>query len=372
MDKTEATLILAKELANKGYINYVVNRLDQQHIKERSLGFELIYEDNISIVNRTNITQTITETVDSVPTTKQVKMANSITYLLDTDKITEYSKQIGSNYIFCESSIDDRTTLQEEKVSPAKIIPSYHAIITDKEVPILQNLFYKKIDYETKRAFEEIGIEDFSGLYAEYKNGNISSGDIIRYESSNYYIDSNKLKFIFNLPKEEQNIDKNKTLLERVSCDGYVANPKELIDFFYGLYIKKDENFLDYFSFLEKNSGDVWHFDYVRDNTIDMINNAKEDYIDEKVNSELYAKEYSVPVKFMDLYKNNSKAFIRYFDKCKELKKEQIITFVLKLPKSKRNPESENLLLSGKYSALINKTGRMGIKKKEDEKNGNK
>jgi len=358
MEKNEATLILAGELAKKDYINIVLNTVDQEYLKDNNLGFEIIRDEGKIFVS----------------TGYSYSYGNGLIYnFTKKQEIVNRSKELDSNYIFCNTYSDNKNSI-------ITMVPSFHAIITDKEVPILQNLFYKDVDYDTKEAFEALKIKDFNLEYLAYQDEICDLGGKVRLflnygrgtvNGRNIYIFKKEgLEFILNLPKEEQNAELNKNIIKYlVDSNNYSTKSKfcisdlsEIKDIFINLYKKKDTNFPDYFYLLE---------DSIKTNITDIIKRLKPEQLDYEINTKLYAQGFDVPVKFLDLYKTDVEGFSKYLSSKNGSDQEEIIKIILKLPENERNPDCERFICDN-YSGLINAAARKIPERNEIESEGEK
>ena len=155
-----------------------------------------------------------------------------------------------------------------------------------------------------------------------------------------------RIKLLAKVPKQEQNIEANKYLL---NGDRYYA--EHIYDELIGQYAKNDKfdiNF--YISYLDPEH--ITLFDqkfnsYVSHNFVpdDKKRNIL-DFINKRRNDE-----------FSEIYKKGPEEFDKYFENLEDSEKEEVISHIMKLPEDRRNPESEKLI-SEKYNSLVGDTVR--------------
>jgi len=334
MDKEEATRILAKELAGKDYINFIFDEKYEEIVRNNNIGISPIWGEK-SIINCLHYG-------NQKPSEESYEKY-----------YTKIARKMGANYIFSRN-----------KGFSYEFFGIPYAIITSDEIPIIKKELYKG-DFKIEEALDQLGIFNSVVIFRNYSDNNVN---IIR----NYFIEGNyindvrieRLNFLLNLPEIYQNISINCEIIKNLTENQCKLNNEYMIkpvyyavmDFINTSYLKKSKNFIEYFSNLS---------DSFKIETIKIIKNIDEKNIDEKINAELFAKGYNVPVQFIQLYKTNQDSFIKYFENSEDDEKDSMIRAIYKLKQEERNSNIETYL-SHNHAERLGKVARMDIKEKNE------
>lgn len=148
------------------------------------------------------------------------------------------------------------------------------------------------------------------------------------------------IEFIFNLPKEEQNLELNKELIK---------NTSEIIDFsdiLMNKYWNRD-NFIEHYD-LTNNLN--------KKRIIEMINSIPINYQMQDLNMKLFGQGEKVYVDFLEAYEKSPNNFIKLFEGAKKQEKKDMLKILFELPTEKLNPNLSKWL-SENYSEIVEEIG---------------
>ncbi|MBI5148551.1 hypothetical protein HZA33_02635 [Candidatus Pacearchaeota archaeon] len=336
------------------------------------------------------------------PAIKQALLQNS-RWINDTGERTE-------NYVFDDGERRIRARGNYVFSDEDGRIRTRVALIGEKEIRQLREIFYKNVPENIKFALDELNIKTFEGLYSLYKNdipkfldgvNKADKEDIVQLDlegqigylvvDSSYFYTSNPkelfmfgqryfdkyleekahsgekneysqrgikiikknpftqhfLEFVFRLPEEDKNEQANVEIIKQFS---HLINTSDIIFGFYENR-REDRKFMDYFEASNEEA---------KKTLLNMINSLQQHEFNDEINEQLFKRGYQAPVKIVRLYEQNPSDFMRYFSKVHTLERKKILDTLFELPKERINPEISRWL-SENYAELVEEVGRNKI-----------
>lgn len=356
MDKKKATLTLTEKLKELGYISLVTDPAVKSYLLNNAKSV---------ILDLKKAGRVITHCVDSYYFSLSNFESETINRSMLPIGLSGYT---AANYFFTEKNYDS---------SGSRFFVTPAAIIGEVEEQVLREKLYKNVPEEVVKAFEVLNIQNFIDDYSVYsslkiegvlpssfgiyrpfkKEDKVELGDIIQGATSKRYYLVDKIKndgsiegyrfqdealkipvegkkdgqkhsdcnkdfiipikkrlsdigffdFVFSLPYGEQNIEANKAILKNLSD---TASCKILQkEYSEGKYFK------DYFSLLSEGC---------QKKVVDSIKSSPKQ--DVSLNSWLFSQGFDVKMSHLELYKNDTEAFITYFKRSEKYVKELIVS----------------------------------------------
>jgi len=168
MDKEKATRTLARELMKANGQNFIVNPAHQKHLLEKAISYYQIEDEKpFSFKIRIgtledNATKISTKALDEFTTSYKKGLTEDCSRVSDSNYVfTENSQSlsiIGSSYTYSRLSL--MNTL------------SFFALIGEKEINNLRELFYKDVHQDLVYAMNKLNIKNFVDFYRFYSKTN--------------------------------------------------------------------------------------------------------------------------------------------------------------------------------------------------------
>lgn len=356
MDKRKATLTLTEKLNELGYISLVTDLAIKSYLLNNAKSV---------VLDLKKAGRVITHRLESYYSDISDFESETISRSRIPTCLSGYT---AANYFFTERHHDPSGS--RYFVTPA-------AIIGEAEEQVLREKLYKNVPEEVVKAFEVLQVPNFIETYKNYlllskeqdvtlvkdncvyvpfeDSMQVEIGDIVQgAQSKNYYVveemeksggikghrfedaaltvPSNNgltgdcsrdkmikikkrimifnpsfLEFVFNLPDEDKNLIADKVILKSIdsvsACDVLIKE------------YSRNKVFKPYFSALSKD---------VQEKAVEKIRSLHKQ--DMPLNSWLFSHGFDVKMSHLELYKNDTQAFITYFKRSEKYEKEVIIS----------------------------------------------
>ena len=284
MDKEKAARILARELGSYEKKKVIIEESHKESLLKNSSAF---YQIAAQIYGEQNVYQ---------------KYDNKFTQAIIKNLLSAYSDLEDANYFFITNmSIIEHEQRNYRVVSKVPYVVTPYALIGKNEKQNIKELFYKDVPKNILYAMDVFSIDNHVSNYKSYINNyNLNASDDF-------------FNFVFNIPDEDQNIERNKSFLQ-------VLQSNDLIEILTNEYTKdKQSHFQEYFDCLRE---------YKQKEVVKYLSCAKERNLSH--DSFLWSKGFKeIKLDYMQIYKENTDNFIEYFKSRKPDDKKTILKDIM-------------------------------------------
>ena len=282
MDNEKAARILARELSANGKRELIIEESHKEHILKNSSAF---YQVAAQIYGEQSLYK---------------RYDNGFTQAIIKNLLSEYSYLEDANYLFITNiAIIEHKPKDPVVVSKVPYVVTPYALIGENEKQNIKELCYKDVPENILYAMDVFSIDNYVDKYKEYL------------DTFYFNLPNDFLKFIFNIPYEDQNIKCNKIILE----NSEVRDSPEILT---NEYVK-GKYFQEYFNCLDNDC---------QQKVVKYLKHIKERNLSH--DSFLWSKGFKkVSLDYMKIYKENANNFIEYFKTKKQDDKKTILKGIM-------------------------------------------
>lgn len=362
MDSDEATLILTRELVKLGHVNIFSPEVMQHYLAlvKNSSEHHALHRPQRSADGESNDFRWSDDDTnyakskaypDATPLEERLgKMEEA-----NTARLHAIAQEQHANYLF----FDARQTVIADYRLRYDCSAVAYSIITDHEIEILRERFYKDVPYDILRAMHGLMIQDYIDEFEMYRQDTATweknlrkwFGSINNWQQGRHAKDY--MRFSLTLPEADRNPEADALVFTRFEsefrCDELLL----------GLYKRKDTRFSGFAQLVGKKT---------LDNCVALVRCIQEEEQDSTLNTFLFEKGYrDLRVEPLDFYHADAPArFMEYFDTQPEEKKEGIIRMLISLDFSERNA-AVDALLEKDHHELLERVGVSYVKEHDEQ-----